>query len=164
LVNAQTIGDNAFNNCTALQNIDLDNAVIIGNYAFSNTALETINLGRAKTIGDSVFSGCTLLKDVDLRSVTSFGSSVFSQTGDQTLIITLGNIVPTVGINMFDSGGTKNVTLKIPSDTVKDYGPPASYWNSGNSWYNAFRGKGWDGTNYLSGYVNTNISLMFETY
>jgi hypothetical protein len=163
--NVKTINSRAFPGCTTLQYVNIDSVETIGSSAFEGcNALESISLGHAKTIGDSAFSGCTLLKDADLRSVISFGNRVFSQTGGQSLIITLGNIVPTVGINMFISGGTKTVTLKIPSNTAKDYGQPASYWNTGNSWYNAFRGKGWDGTNYLNGDVNTNIILLFETY
>jgi hypothetical protein len=64
------------------------------------------------------------------------------------------------------------VTVKIPESAKSAYGVPnlpgTNFNNSDtstNNWGNAFRGKGWNGgTNYYNGEVNTNITLVFETY
>ena len=59
----------------------------------------------------------------------------------------------------------KNVIVRIPSG-ASGYGvlPFNNADTSSSNWGNAFRGKGWDGTSYLSGTVNSNINLVFETY
>jgi hypothetical protein len=72
--------------------------------------------------------------------------------------VTLGSKAPRLGIALFhDSTFAQTVTVKVPSDAT-GYGSSPSDTTTDN-WGNAFRGKGWDGTNYLGGTVNANIEL-----
>jgi hypothetical protein len=67
---------------------------------------------------------------------------------------------------MFRYVSTKPVKVRIPSTATASY-DSTSYIDTDtttDNWGNAFRGKGWDGTNYLTGEVNANINLTFETY
>jgi hypothetical protein len=59
---------------------------------------------------------------------------------------------------------SKTVTVKVPSGAT-GYGTiPASYSGTDTSknWGNAFRGLGRDGTRYLDGSVNGNITLYIQ--
>jgi hypothetical protein len=78
-----------------------------------------------------------------------------------------------VGNSIFNSiPNSQTVTVRIPESAKAGYGvpglPDTPYDNSNTSadnWGNAFRGRGWDGTNYGSGYwPNGSILLVFETY
>jgi hypothetical protein len=86
-----------------------------------------------------------------------------------------------VGTGIFQSDYAGTVTVRIPAGVKANYGvpnlPAVNFNNSNttnNNWGNAFRGKGWirpiDGPDihisdrYLTGSVNTNITLVFETY
>jgi uncharacterized repeat protein (TIGR02543 family) len=83
LTGLSIISDYAFNNCTALKNVVLDNTLTtIGNYAFSSDSLlSSITLGdNATTIGNFAFSGCynmTSFTIPDTSKLQSFGSSAF---------------------------------------------------------------------------------------
>jgi hypothetical protein len=59
----------------------------------------------------------------------------------------------------------KPVTVQVPGnvawETIISGSPYSGNDNTGN-WGNAFRGGGWDGTGYLDGEVNANISLTIE--
>jgi hypothetical protein len=70
-----------------------------------------------------------------------------------------------LGVDMFDAvSSPKSVTVKVPSGAAGYGTVPGTYASSDSTdnWGNAFRGKGWDGANYLSGTVNANISLSIE--
>jgi hypothetical protein len=72
---------------------------------------------------------------------------------------------PKLGPEMFYgvSGGTKTVTVNVPSAALSAYGPvPAN--TTDDNWGNAFRGKGWNGSLYLTGTVNGSVSLVFTPY
>jgi hypothetical protein len=80
----------------------------------------------------------------------------------------LGSTVPSLAPAIF-SGViflNKTVTVKVPSGTTAWTGKTGNFTtdtateNRGN----AFRGRGWDGTGYLDGTANSNISLTIETY
>jgi hypothetical protein len=64
---------------------------------------------------------------------------------------------------MFSDSPGKSVTVKVPSGAT-GYGtvPFDNGDTSADNWGNAFRGKGWDGTSYLTGTVNGNITLTIE--
>jgi hypothetical protein len=102
---------------------------------------------------------------VSIPKATSIGATAFANTGMGLLTLTLGSTVPTLGQNMFSQvTAAKAVTVKVPSGAAAWSGIIGSYTTdttTGN-WGNAFRGKGWDGTSYLSGVVNENIKLTIE--
>ena len=56
------------------------------------------------------------------------------------------------------------VTVQVPAGTTSYGTVPATYSGSDSTpnWGNAFRGLGWDGTNYSSGTVNSDITLNIE--
>lgn len=64
------LGDNAFNSCPKLKNIDLSQVTYLGTQAFKDCkALEAVDLSSLeswKTGGSSFFSGCTALESVIL--------------------------------------------------------------------------------------------------
>jgi hypothetical protein len=191
---AQTIGVYAFQNCTALTSVTLPEATSIGNYAFQSctaltsvtlpeatrigydafqscTALTTVSLPEAKDIGDFVFQSCTALTAVDLPKATRIGQGAIRETGAVGLAITLGDTVPTLGMDMFTYiTDPKSVTVKVPNNAAWSGIIGGSFTGpedtGGTYWGEGFRGKGWNsGGVYASGgssSVNANISLTIE--
>lgn len=81
LTEGSVLGDNAFANFTALEEVVLpDGLKEIGQSAFEGcSALESINIpDSTETIGDSAFSGCVSLTKLTVpESVTSIGKAAF---------------------------------------------------------------------------------------
>jgi hypothetical protein len=164
---ATTIGYRAFYHCTALTTADFPEATSIGNSAFGITALTTAYFPEATSIGSGAFSICTALTTAYFPEAASISNSAFSATGNVALTVTLGATPPTLGVTIFEYVySSKTVTVKVPTGAT-GYGTlPDTYTGSNNAgnWGNAFRGKGWNGTNYLTGAVNSNITLTIEGY
>jgi hypothetical protein len=158
------IGVEAFLFCTGLTSVSAPSATTIGSDAFAGcTTLVTATLPAVTTLGAYAFNNCTSLTTVDLSSAISIGSNAFSNTGGTALTVTLGSTPPTLGTDMFIYVySAKNVTVMAPSAST-GYGT-APTDTSSNNWGNAFRGKGWNGTSCLTGTVNDNITLIFDTY
>jgi predicted DNA-binding transcriptional regulator AlpA len=156
--NAESIGQGAFA-ATSLTSVSFPNAESIGQGAFAwCTSLTSVSLPNATSIDNQAFDGCTSLRTVDFPKAMSIGRYVFGYTGSAALSISLGPIAPTLGIFIFEEIlETKNVTVKVPSGAT-GYGTSPTDDTSEN-WGNAFRGKGWDGTSYLTGTLNSNINL-----
>ena len=76
-----TIGDNAFQNCTALKNVAIPGSITkIGKNVFDGcSSLTNVELpGTIKSIGDYAFRGCSSLSYIEIpESVTSIGSYAF---------------------------------------------------------------------------------------
>ncbi|MDR0690259.1 MAG: leucine-rich repeat domain-containing protein, partial [Spirochaetaceae bacterium] len=164
LPKAASIDGNAFQNCTALTTVSLPEATSIGESAFYGcTSLETVSLPKAAFIGGNAFQNCTALTTVSLPEATSIGKLVFAGTSAKTLTVTLGATAPTLGMDMFASASeAKIVTVKVPSGEAAWSGKTGTFNETGpytDNWGNGFRGKGWDGSNYGSGTVNSYISL-----
>jgi hypothetical protein len=99
---------------------------------------------------------------VDIPAAASIGSGVFSYTGSQALTITLGNTPPNLGTYIFSGvNDDKTVTVKRPAGAAAAYGPYPPGTTTEN-WGDAFRGEGWDGTEYLDGTFNQKITLIIE--
>jgi hypothetical protein len=185
------VGDYAFNNCTSLASVTLPLAQDIGQAAFANcigltgvlslplardigqaafsecTGLTGVSLPLAQTIGGYAFYNCTGLTSVTLPLAQTIGDYAFGLYGTTVLTVTLGASPPTLGQRIFyyyppeNIPPPKTVTVKRPASSAVAYGNNPSDGTTDN-WGNAFRGKGWDGENYLTGTVNTNITLSFE--
>ena len=77
----KTIGNAAFQNCSALTSVDLSNCESIGNQAFDVCGnLTSIgSLSKCKTMGEYAFAVCEKLEEVgDLSNCTSMGIGVFA--------------------------------------------------------------------------------------
>jgi hypothetical protein len=162
---AESIGSNAFNGCIGLTSADFPDATTVSYEVFNGcTGLTSVNLPAAESIGSKAFNGCTSLTSVNLLNATSIAYCAFAGTGTGDLTVILGGTPPTLGTVVFyDVSSPKSVTVKAPSTALSAYGP-APVDTTSDNWGNAFRGKGWNGTNYLAGTVNSNINLAFDTY
>ncbi|NLE14009.1 MAG: leucine-rich repeat domain-containing protein [Clostridiales bacterium] len=89
--NVTSIGDYAFDGCSALITITIpDSVTSIGDYAFSDcSALTTITIPDSVTsIGNFAFDGCSALTTITISdSVTSIGNFAFSYCSSLTSII-----------------------------------------------------------------------------
>ncbi len=79
------IGESAFAN-TALNTVDLKSVTDIGAGAFKGTALISVDLTRAASIGESAFEGAAL-ESVALNPAVSVGERAFANTGLTRLVI-----------------------------------------------------------------------------
>jgi hypothetical protein len=167
-----SVGNEAFSSCYKLTSVSLPAATSIGYYAFSGCdSLTSIDLPVATSIGYSVFSHCRNLTDVNIPAVTSIGSDAFSDYRDTPLTITMGATPPAVGPRVFGfdfgyGGDSKSVTVKFPVSAAAAYGAEPTDTTTRN-WGNAFRGIGWDGTDYSNNEwdkVDDRIILTYQTY
>jgi hypothetical protein len=170
---AAAIGMAAFIGCTGLTSVSLPAATAIGEYAFGGcTGLTSVNLPAATAIGMAAFNGCTGLTSVSAPQAAAIGIYAF-QSCTSLASVTLGGTPPTLGGGIFYNIDTaQTVTVHIPDTAKTTYGVPnlpgTNFDNTStaNSWGRAFKGIGWDGTNYIDGWatVNDYITLRFETY
>jgi hypothetical protein len=161
-----TVGDYAFFGCDGLTSVSLPKITSIGESAFQYChGLTSVSLPQATTIGCYAFDDCRVLTSVSLPQATSIDTNAFQYCA-KLASVTLGATLPTLGTNMFYGIATaQTVTVNVPAAKLNDYS--ADYGIGGsdtNCWGNAFRGKGWNGANYDTGTVNTNISLNFVGY
>ena len=123
------------------------------------------------TIGRISFAYCGSLTGVNMQGVAAIIDNAFSVCGALNAF-TLGATPPTIGTNILSMvDHARTITVKIPASAEAAYGVPnlpgTNFDNSStaNSWGRAFKGGGWGGgTDYRSGGVNTNITLIFEAY
>jgi hypothetical protein len=157
---------NSQNEITAYYHTASSTAVIpydipnIGQYAFYGSDLTTLGIELNTPSYHAV-------------PVTSIGEGSFERCAGLARIF-LGPTPPTLGIRIFGFSVNSTpitVTVYIPASAKQAYGvpdlPTTNFNNSNttaNNWGNAFRGKGWDGTNYGIGSVNNKITLVFQTY
>lgn len=123
-----SIGANAFQNCTNLVTVTIDNGSAlesIGNYAFQNcSALTTIqleNTSKLTTFGTYVFDGCSLLQSVDLSkntSLTKLGNYGFRNTSSMTSA-KLPNSLTFLGSYGFQNSGLTAIDLSQMSKLVQ---------------------------------------------
>ena len=100
----EEIGDYAFQNCTGLTTIVVNDAMgIVGDGSFKGcTALKAADFSNSTLayIGYEAFSGCTALADVKLSETTSeIGDYAFANTKIET--IEFGKNINSVGVNSF---------------------------------------------------------------
>ena len=106
--NVYLIGQSAFYNCTALENVYLPNATGIYEYAFYDcTALTDIYLPKANSIGNSAFYNCTALENLYLCSSGSFTSSI------KTILSAVLASIPATNINLYLQSGDVSIGTKV---------------------------------------------------
>ena len=139
-----TIGEYAFDGCSALTSAEMPAVTTIGFGAFYNCyALTSVSMPSATTIGEQAFYYCSALTSVDMPSVTTIGVSAFSSC-DALASVDIPASVTTIGDRAFAwcSGLTSvychwdeplecepeftsevlmNATLYVPTGTVDAY-------------------------------------------
>ena len=74
-----TVGAHAFNGCSKMTSVNLQNATYVGTSAFDGcSALTDVNLPNAKTVGGSAFQNCTSLTKLDLPKATVLNNYLVS--------------------------------------------------------------------------------------
>ena len=110
-----TIGDEAFNECSALTSVTIPNSVrAIGKSAFRGcSALTSVTIPNSvTTIGDGAFSSCGALTSVNIpNSITTIAKYAFSHCFALTSV-TIPNSVTTIGDGAF-SGCTNLQKVNI---------------------------------------------------
>ncbi len=115
-----TIGNYAFNGCTALIDVTMGaDVATIGNSAFRHcTGLMLLSIGSGvETIGESAFYGCTTIEFIELSdSVTTISDNAFS--GCSSLdSIDIPASVATIGTNAF-ANCTRLSSINVDADNA----------------------------------------------
>ena len=117
----EIIGAYAFNGCTALENIKLDQGIVtLSDYAFYGcTALETITLSyNLANVGVNIFKGCTRLKTVNIpNGVKSIGYGMFEGCSALEAAVLPDSVVEIGELAFFNCA--KLNTIVVPDSTEK---------------------------------------------
>ena len=110
--NIKAINDNAFDKCTLLQHINLDNIQVIGPSAFAETALEHITLS-AREIGAWAFNHCGNLKKADLSGISTkiLSSHLFFECNNLSEISLPKNQIKKFSSNCFYHTAIREITF-----------------------------------------------------
>ena len=116
-----TIGKETFWGCSSLVEISnwdkLTNVTSIGQEAFKNcTQLENIYLSSVTSIGGSAFNSCKALTSVDLCSVTSMGTHTFQYCSELNSIGSFNSALTSIPQDSFR--GTKLTSVTIPENVT----------------------------------------------
>lgn len=128
--NVTNIGSNAFQNCTNLLSVNLENVTTIYGYAFDGcSALSSVDLGGIVTIGGYAFQGCSNLTSVDFgASVSSIGIHAFKNCTNLTSV-RLGDSLLSIGSEAFRGcSSLSNINI---GNSLSSIGV-AAFWDCGN--------------------------------
>lgn len=159
------IGDYAFEGCAALTSLSFPKLAKVGMAAFRDcSGLTSIDCPKLGEIVETVFQGCAALTSISLPEAASIDAGAFSDTALGS--ITFGAAPPRIYEQVLGgSPSARTITVHIPlgSEGVYD---TAGYTAGQPCWGNGFRGGGWEmGVGYDDPQlINTNISLLFQTY
>ena len=118
------IGNGCFEGCTSLTTIDLSNITSIGQYAFKNTKLSSVNAPLCTSIGTGVFIDCTSMTTATLGNITSVPNSAFTNCSSLTTITGLSNVT-SIGSSAFKECSSLT-TIDLGSN-VQNVGNTAFY-------------------------------------
>lgn len=125
--NVTTMGENAFNSCSSLQNVVIgDGLTEISEKCFRFCRkLKTVTFGKNITvIKEEAFRSCYDLTSVDLTNIASIGVSAFEDCGFKNLVIT--GSVKTIGKEAFRAcASLESVIIENGLTTITD---SAFYW------------------------------------
>ena len=127
-----SIGNYAFNGCSALTSVTIQNGVTsIGEYAFRDcSALTSVTIPDGVTsIGNSAFNDCSALASVTIPdSVTSIGFSAFNDCSSLTSVTIPEGVTSIQGGTFRGCGSLKSVT--IPDGVTSIGGSAFEYCSS----------------------------------
>ena len=119
-----SIGECAFNGCSALTNIEIpDDVTSIGDDAFSGcTGLTSITFGNSVTsIGDYAFNGCNALTSIEIpASVTSIGDGAFYSCSSLASITIYAPSLTTYGEDAFKNNASGR-KIYVPMASLDTY-------------------------------------------
>ena len=121
-----SIPANAFDGATSLSTINLPTSVTsVGNYAFRNTAITSVDLKNVSTIGTEAFLGCSELKTVSVSgNLVTINSKAFSGcTALESINLTTG--LQTIGELAFENCVSIK-SINLPSTLTTMTGNPFS--------------------------------------
>lgn len=122
----ETVGAYAFAG-SGITTITLPGVLRIGEFAFNNTRLMSVNAPWISVLGSRSFSDIPTLTSVSLGAVTEMGELVFYGSNNiNTVIFGIGSTVVGAGAFMNDSKSTVLTSVTLP-DTVKYIGDLAFY-------------------------------------
>ncbi len=129
------IGESAFAN-TALTSVDLKNVTSIGAEAFKETALTSVDLAQVVSIGESAFEGAAL-ESVALNAAADVGERAFANTNLTQIAIPAGGSFPLSAVE-----GT-NAELRLSADATDEQ---VDAWNEAlnRPWYDPLPREGED--------------------
>ena len=98
----KTIGDYAFFNCNSLTSFTFsDKLLSIGNYAFRDCSnLVSISISSGASIGNYAFQNCSNVTSIQLKNVKKIGELAFFNI-DKVTTITIPNSVTSIGYSAF---------------------------------------------------------------
>ena len=132
------IGESAFSQCTALEEVDLRSVKKIGNRVFSgSTKLKTVTLGAVEEIDYSAFSACTALETVTLpEGLKHLSWNVFAYSTALTSV-TLPESLESMESAVF-RGCTALSTLPTLPEGLLEIGTnvffDTAFWNDDANW------------------------------
>jgi hypothetical protein len=129
---ATTIGNSAFQDCTALKTAYLPVVEDIGYSAFKNCSLlETVEMPAVITIGGDAFSKCTSLRKIDIPSCVAIKPYAFGSCTALNIVVlrsetkctfeegSSGN--PFGGTPLYSAVGSGDGYIYVPRALVEDY-------------------------------------------
>ena len=120
-----TIGGNAFNRCRSMTAAPLAGATSIGDRAFQDcTALTSLAFCKTGnvTIGTSAFSGCTGLTKLTFpESVKKIKGAAFGGCNKVTVITFESETPPDCGYWIFSAGDPNNFQIVVPNGSENAY-------------------------------------------
>lgn len=135
------IPTNAFNNCTALEEIVLNGCTSIGSGAFmSNTALTKVSIPMTENLDNEAFMDCTSLSTIILERCSNFGSRVFRNCSHLISVYLMSNsMIQNLNFNTVFGQCAKTLSIYVPynlyDDYINTYGNQTVNWYLGNSRY-----------------------------
>lgn len=121
-----SIGNNAFQNCSALTTASMPSVESIGNNAFGYCpSLTSVDMPNVTSIGNTAFISCSALTSIDIPNVTSIGEGVFLWCSTLTSL-TIPSTCTSIGNSGLQCGSSTNKCTFIFEGTT----PPTIYANT----------------------------------
>ena len=113
IVNTNVISKGMFNNCRNLESVELNNVLVVDDYAFSEcSSLSNVSSDTVKEIGAYAFAGCKNLNTISFENVETIGDYAFGTLDNQSFnkltTINFGDSLTSIGDYAFY--GSKYIT------------------------------------------------------